>query len=115
LGSYHFSFWLPVAICWLRKKKRRDQPDYRHSLGWKLLSDWIAAGISFGIVKNEMLMAANLGLNIPLKRIEPFATAGYRIIIQNMAAVNNYGWADKGFNHKIHQSNCGIHKNQTCQ
>lgn len=33
----------------------------------------------------------NISLNIPLKRIEPFATAGYGIIMERFSLVSNYG------------------------
>ncbi len=61
------------------------------SVGWNLLSGWVSGGINFGIVKNEILAMGNISLNIPLKRIEPFATAGYGIIIERLSLVNNYG------------------------
>lgn len=61
------------------------------SVGWNLLSGWVSGGINFGIVKNEILAMGNIGLNIPLNRIEPFATAGYGIIIERFSSVSNYG------------------------
>lgn len=61
------------------------------SVGWNLLSGWVSGGINFGIVKNEILAMGNISLNIPLKRIEPFATAGYGIVIERFSPVNNYG------------------------
>lgn len=61
------------------------------SVGWNLLSGWASGSINFGIVKNEILAMGNISLNIPLKRIEPFATAGYGIIIERFCLVNNYG------------------------
>ena len=61
------------------------------SVSWKLRSDWISAGINFGIVKNEIMIMGSITLNIPLKRIEPFLTAGYGIIFETFSLVNNYG------------------------
>lgn len=61
------------------------------SVGWNLLSGWVSGGINFGIVKNEILAMGNISLNIPLKGIEPFATAGYGIVIERFSSVNNYG------------------------
>jgi len=61
------------------------------SVGWIIFPDWISGGISFGIVKNEILLMGNVCLNIPLKRVEPFVTAGYGIVIERFSLVNNYG------------------------
>jgi hypothetical protein len=61
------------------------------SVGWNLFSGWVSAGINFGIVKNEIMAMGNVTLNAPLKRIEPFATAGYGIIVETFQTVSNYG------------------------
>jgi hypothetical protein len=61
------------------------------SVNWNIFSDWISGGINFGIIKNEILLMGNVSLNIPLKRIEPFVTAGYGIIIERFSLASNYG------------------------
>ncbi len=61
------------------------------SVGWNLLSGWVSGGINFGIIKNEILAMGNISFNIPLKRVEPFVTAGYGIVIERFSLVNNYG------------------------
>lgn len=61
------------------------------SVGWNLLSGWMSAGINFGIIKNEIMVMGNISFNIPLDRIELFATAGYGGIIESFALVSNYG------------------------
>jgi len=61
------------------------------SLDRNFLSGWASGGINFGIIKNEILLMGNFSLKIPLKRIEPFATAGYGIIIERFSPASNYG------------------------
>jgi hypothetical protein len=61
------------------------------SVGWNLFSGWLSAGVNFGIIKNEIMAMGNITLNVPLKRIEPFVTAGYGIIVETFCTVNNYG------------------------
>lgn len=61
------------------------------NVSWYLPSDWISLGINFGIIKNEYLLMANASLNLPIKRIELFITAGYGIIIEAFSLANNYG------------------------
>ena len=61
------------------------------SLDRNVLSGWASGGINFGIIKNEILLMGNISLKIPLKRIEPFVTAGYGIIIERFSPATNYG------------------------
>jgi hypothetical protein len=61
------------------------------SVGWNLFSGWISAGVNFGIVKNEIMAMGSISLNIPVKRIEPYVTAGYGFIVETFHAVDNYG------------------------
>jgi hypothetical protein len=61
------------------------------SVAWNIRSDWISAGINFGIIKNEILLMGNICLNIPLNRLEPFVTAGYGFIIERFTLAGNYG------------------------
>ena len=61
------------------------------SVAWNIGSDWVSAGVNFGIIKNEILLMGNVCLNIPLNRIEPFVTAGYGVIIERFSLASNYG------------------------
>ena len=61
------------------------------SIDWNLRPGWASGGINFGIVKNEILVMGNINLKIPLKRIEPFVTAGFGIIIESLNLASNYG------------------------
>ncbi len=61
------------------------------SIDWNFLSRYTSGGLSFGIVKNEILAMGNISLKIPINRLEPFATAGFGAIIESFSLVNNYG------------------------
>lgn len=61
------------------------------SIDWNVLSGWASGGINFGIIKNEILLLGNISLKIPFKRIEPFVTAGYGIILERFSPASNYG------------------------
>lgn len=61
------------------------------TIAWRPFSKWISVGASIAIIQFEVPIIANLTLNIPLKWIEPFATAGWGVVIQNLSSVKNYG------------------------
>jgi len=61
------------------------------SIGWRPFSKWISVGACVGLIQFEMPIMANLTLNIPLKWLEPFATAGWGVVIQNLSPAKNYG------------------------
>ena len=61
------------------------------TIAWRPLTQWISIGGCVGIVQNEVPIMANLPLNIPLKWVEPFATAGLGIDFQNLSSAKNYG------------------------
>jgi hypothetical protein len=60
-------------------------------VGWNFLSGWMSAGINLGMIKKEFMATGNLNFHIPLGPIEPYATAGYGIILQTFFPIGNYG------------------------
>ena len=61
------------------------------SISWRPFWKWISVGGNIGIIQNEVPIMAHLALNIPLKWIELFATAGLGFIVQNLSSAKNYG------------------------
>lgn len=61
------------------------------TLSWRPFRKWISVGANIGILQNEVPIIAHLTLSIPLKWIEPYVTAGWGFIVQNLSSANNYG------------------------
>ena len=61
------------------------------NVSWNLFSGWISAGFNLGIIKKEYMLGGSLSFNIPIKPIQPFTTAGYGVIFQNLNPITTYG------------------------